>query len=109
MELIRRTGLGLEEAELEVGEEAVNLMTIHQAKGLEFDAVLVPSMVEGRLPQTQRGEGLEVPAQLLEPLVRAREDHVAEERRLCYVAMTRARRRLVVSRAARAEGGRRVR
>jgi ATP-dependent DNA helicase UvrD/PcrA len=109
LELVLLSGLGLEEAELEGGEDAVNLMTVHQAKGLEFDAVLVPSMVEGRLPQTQRGEGLEVPAQLLEPSVRAREDHVAEERRLCYVAMTRARRRLVLSWAERYEGGRRWR
>src|SRR5207248_1579136 len=80
-------------------EDAVQLMTIHQAKGLEFDLVFVPALVEGRLPQPRRRDGLgplaalELPAHLLEPAVRAREDQLAEERRLCYVAMTRARRR----------------
>ncbi|MBJ7599303.1 MAG: hypothetical protein DLM67_25470 [Candidatus Nephthysia bennettiae] len=109
LELVLLSGLGLEEAEVEGAEEAVNLMTIHQAKGLEFEAVFVPSLVEGRLPQWQRREGLDVPPQLLEPAVRAKEDHVAEERRLCYVAMTRARRRLVLSWSELYEGERRWR
>jgi DNA helicase-2/ATP-dependent DNA helicase PcrA len=46
---------------------------------------------------------------VLEPLVRGREDIVAEERRLLYVAMTRARRRLYLTRASHYEGGRRWR
>jgi DNA helicase II / ATP-dependent DNA helicase PcrA len=109
LELVLLSGQGLEEAEVEGAEDAVHLMTIHQAKGLEFEAVFVPSMVEGRLPQSQRREGLEVPPQLVEPAVRAKEDHVAEERRLCYVAMTRARSRLVLSWAEMYDGGRRWR
>ena len=87
----------------------VEVMTIHQAKGLEFDTVFVPALVEGRLPLYRRGEGFDLPAAVLEPGVRGREDQVAEERRLFYVAMTRARRRLVVSWAERYEGGRRWR
>ncbi|MDQ6790463.1 MAG: ATP-dependent helicase [Candidatus Dormibacteraeota bacterium] len=109
LELVLLSGVGVEEAELEEAQDAIQVMTIHQAKGLEFDSVFVPALVEGRLPQASRKEGLEVPAQLLEPAVRAREDHVAEERRLCYVAMTRARRRLVLSYAERYEGARRWR
>ncbi len=84
--------------------DAVNLMTIHQSKGLEFEAVFVPAMVEGRLPQPHRSEGLELPPAVLEPAVRRREDHVAEERRLAYVAMTRARSRVYLSWAERYEG-----
>jgi DNA helicase-2/ATP-dependent DNA helicase PcrA len=91
------------------GAGAVHVMTIHQAKGLEFDAVFVPALVEGRLPQPHRGEGFELPPALLEAGVRRREDHVAEERRLLYVAMTRARSRLYLSWAHRYEGGRRWR
>lgn len=87
-------------------EDAVQVMTIHQAKGLEFDTVFVPAMVEGRLPQPHRGEGLDLPPAVLEASIRGREDHVAEERRLAYVAMTRARRRLFLSWAERYEGTR---
>ncbi len=100
-----------EDAAPTAGDEAdgVHVMTIHQSKGLEFDAVFVPSVVEGRLPQSGRSPRFELPPAVLEPLVRGREDVVAEERRLLYVAMTRARARLYLSVAARYEGGRRWR
>lgn len=66
------------------GEDAVQLMTVHAAKGLEFDTVFLTGMEEGRFPSemslAERG-GLE------------------EERRLMYVAITRARKRLYISMA----------
>jgi len=112
LDLVLRSGIDEDVADVEDAEDAVQLMTIHQAKGLQFDVVFVPALVEGRLPQPRRRNeltaiaSLELPAHLLEPAVRAREDQLAEERRLCYVAMTRARRRLVLSWAERYEGGR---
>jgi DNA helicase-2/ATP-dependent DNA helicase PcrA len=90
-------------------KDAIQVMTIHQSKGLEFEAVFVTSLVEGRLPQPSRSPRFELPAAVLEPLVRGREDVIAEERRLLYVAMTRARRLLYLTRAAHYEGGRRWR
>jgi DNA helicase-2/ATP-dependent DNA helicase PcrA len=89
--------------------DAIQVMTIHQSKGLEFDAVFVPALVEGRLPQSGRSPRFELPPGVLEPLVRGREDVIGEERRLLYVAMTRARHRLFLSRASHYEGGRRWR
>ena len=112
LDLVLRSGLDEDVAGVEGLEDAVQLLTIHQAKGLEFEVVFVPALAEGRVPQPRRRDGLaavaalELPAQLLEPAVRGREDQVAEERRLCYVAMTRARRRLVLSWADRYEGTR---
>ena len=108
LELVERSGLepDLREGEMEGTPQAVSLMTIHQAKGLEFDAVFVPCLVEGRLPQPARRERFAIPAGLVEPSVRGREDHLAEERRLCYVAMTRARSRLYLSWADHYEGDR---
>jgi len=96
-------------AEVEGLGNAIQVMTIHQAKGLEFEAVFVPGLVEGRLPQSGRSPRFELPPVVLEPLVRGREDVVAEERRLLYVAMTRAMRYLYLTRASHYEGGRRWR
>jgi DNA helicase II / ATP-dependent DNA helicase PcrA len=59
----------------------VHLLTLHGAKGLEFDAVFLPRVEERELPIKQA----------------KREDEVAEERRLFYVGMTRARRHLAVT------------
>ena len=83
----------------------VQVMTIHQAKGLEFDAVFVVGMTRANFPGKDRGE-IDIPDQLLpEVLPRARDAHVAEARRLAYVAMTRARRHLVLCTLASAASG----
>ncbi len=66
------------------GEEALQMMTVHSAKGLEFDVVFITGLEEGLFPHEQsvtEPEGLE------------------EERRLAYVAITRARHRLYLSHA----------
>jgi DNA helicase-2/ATP-dependent DNA helicase PcrA len=60
----------------------VHLLTLHRAKGLEFEAVFIPRVEEKELPCKQ---SLRVPAAL------------AEERRLLYVGMTRAKRHLAVT------------
>ncbi len=109
LDLVLLSGEDEEPAPVDAADDAIHVMTIHQAKGLEFDAVFVPGLVEGRLPQSGRSPRFELPASVLEPLVRGREDVVAEERRLLYVAMTRARRRLFLTRASHYEGGRRWR
>ena len=64
--------------------DAITLITLHQAKGLEFDAVFMLGMEEGLLPHSR---SMEDPAQL------------EEERRLCYVGMTRARKHLYMLRS----------
>jgi DNA helicase-2/ATP-dependent DNA helicase PcrA len=109
LDLVLLSGEDEEPAPVETADDAIHVMTIHQAKGLEFEAVFVPGLVEGRLPQSGRSPRFELPALVLEPLVRGREDVIAEERRLLYVAMTRAKRRLFLTRASHYEGGRRWR
>jgi DNA helicase II / ATP-dependent DNA helicase PcrA len=106
LDLVLLSGEDEEQAPQELDRDGIQVMTIHQAKGLEFDAVFVPALVEGRLPQSGRSPRFELPQPVLEPLVRGREDVIAEERRLLYVAMTRAKRRLYLTRASHYEGGR---
>lgn len=89
------------DAELtEEGAEAVSLLTAHSAKGLEFDTVFVPRVRPGHgYPKTSGGDNEELPPGLLDRTGDDRsvkERQVAEERRIFYVACTRAERRLVV-------------
>jgi DNA helicase-2/ATP-dependent DNA helicase PcrA len=76
----------------------VNVMTVHQAKGLEFEAVIIPSLVEGKFPTSDRPDPLQIPSQLrTEPEYKEGDDHLSDERRLFYVAMTRAENQIILS------------
>jgi len=66
----------------QAGQDAVQLMTVHSAKGLEFDAVFITGLEEGLFPHENSEEA---------------DGGVEEERRLMYVAITRARKRLYMS------------
>jgi DNA helicase-2/ATP-dependent DNA helicase PcrA len=94
-------------AEAELEEDAVHLLTAHNAKGLEFPVVYLVHLVQGRFPRQPQGHALPFPLELAPGAGNDRDDHYREERRLFYVAMTRARDRVVLCHAA-DYGGRRV-
>ena len=66
----------------QAGQDAVQLMTVHASKGLEFDAVFIGGLEEGLFPHDNSSSD---------------RDGLEEERRLMYVAITRARKRLYLS------------
>ena len=82
--------------ELSEDVEGVRLMTLYQAKGLEFPVVIVPHLLEGEWPTREGGDGL-LPRELLREAIPEGDIHTDEERRLLYVAMTRAQERLVLT------------
>lgn len=78
------TALESGEGQADPGDDCVQLMTLHSAKGLEFPTVFIAGMEEGLFPSERS---------VYEP------DRLAEERRLCYVGMTRAEKQLVLTAA----------
>lgn len=83
----------------ETGPDMVKIMTIHAAKGLEFPYVFVTSMVEKKFPGAKRGGEIDLPAQLTKEIIYEGDEHIEEERRLAYVAITRAKTGLFFSSA----------
>ncbi len=82
--LLERTALVSQVDELEDAEDSITLITLHQAKGLEFPVVFMVGLEEGLLPHSRSLDS---------------EEQTEEERRLCYVGMTRAEKRLYLLRA----------
>jgi DNA helicase II / ATP-dependent DNA helicase PcrA len=97
---VAESGLREEEAAAPPGSPAVQVMTMHAAKGLEFDHVFVLGLSAARMPGPWRKRADSVPDALLKeklPDEGGREAHEAEMRRLLHVAMTRARKGLVLA------------
>ena len=76
------------------GPDMIKVMTIHGAKGLEFKYVFLANMVDRRFPTDQRKDPIELPDALIKDIKPSGDVHLQEERRLCYVAMTRAKKEL---------------
>ncbi len=77
--------------------EAVHVLTYHKAKGLEFPIVHMVGLVDDRFPTRSRGDLLPLPTSLVREPTPEGDHHLAEERRLFYVGMTRSREALHLS------------
>ena len=88
--------------------DAVHVLTIHQAKGLEFSIVFLVGLISGRFPSTRRRDPIPLPDELVKDLGGSDDFHQQEERRLFYVGLTRAKEDVYLT-SAQDYGGRRPR
>ena len=79
--------------------DAVNLLTVHKAKGLEWPVVFMAALVAEKFPVRARREALPLPDDLIKEAPPGGDQHLPEERRLFYVGMTRAKQELFFSSA----------
>ena len=101
--------LKIMDMELEAGEsgslkldfadsDCVRIMTVHGAKGLEFKYVFIVNLVDKKFPTINRSEKISIPLELVKEQALSEGDfHLEEERRLFYVAITRAKERLFLT------------
>jgi DNA helicase-2/ATP-dependent DNA helicase PcrA len=94
--------------EADLDQDAVNILTIHKAKGLEFRVVFLVSLVQGKFPLPKRSVQIGLPDCLIKEVLPSGDFHTQEERRLFYVGMTRSKEELYLT-SADDYGGKRLR
>ncbi|MDP2766720.1 MAG: 3'-5' exonuclease, partial [Candidatus Methanoperedens sp.] len=94
--------------EADLDQDAVNILTIHKAKGLEFRVVFLVSLVQGKFPLPKRSQQIGLPDCLIKEVLPTGDFHTQEERRLFYVGMTRSKEELYLT-SADDYGGKRLR
>jgi DNA helicase-2/ATP-dependent DNA helicase PcrA len=100
LDMLREAGDDPAVAEADPDDDAVHVLTVHKAKGLEFPVVFLVAAVEQKFPLRRRGEPIPLPEALVHEALGGGDAHMQEERRLFYVAMTRAKDELVLASAA---------
>lgn len=100
LELIIASGESPAQASLGQDYDAVRIQTVHSAKGLEFPVVFILGATADKYPVRDRSNTLEIPEYFSDVKgIDERDTHLLEERRLFYVAMTRAKERLFITSA----------
>jgi len=106
LELILEVGDEVAASDIDPDIDAVNILTAHASKGLEWPVVFVVNCVADRFPSRQKRDPLPIPIELVKEHLPEGDFHLQEERRLFYVACTRAKDYLFLT-AAEDYGGRR--
>ena len=97
LDLLQEVGDNPATAEAELEEEAVSVLTVHKAKGLEFPVVFMVCLIADRFPGRGRKEKIPIPDEILKETLPEGEYYFQEERRLFYVGMTRAKKLLYLT------------
>ncbi len=106
LDLLIQAGDNPAVAEAEMDTDAVNVLTVHKAKGLEFPVVIMVSLVKMKFPSNYRKEPIPLPEDLIKDILPSGDFHLQEERRLFYVGTTRAKNELYLT-SAKDYGGKR--
>ena len=91
LELILAVGDETAASDIDTDIDAVNILTVHSSKGLEYPVVFVVNCVADRFPSRQKREAIPIPDGLIKERLPQGDFHLQEERRLFYVAATRAK------------------
>jgi DNA helicase-2/ATP-dependent DNA helicase PcrA len=97
LSILRESGDNPETVSYDKEIDAVNVLTVHKAKGLEFKVVFMVSLVAEKFPVRTRKDPIELPQALIKEAVPEGDVHLQEERRLFYVGMTRAEEELYLT------------
>jgi DNA helicase II / ATP-dependent DNA helicase PcrA len=96
---LQAAGNGGEDGTLDLSGRMVNVLTIHKSKGLEWPVVYIADCAEGSFPLRETARGMRLPDGLGAAFESEANAHMSEERRLMYVAMTRAKDTLILTHA----------
>jgi len=107
LELILEAGDEPKSSDIDPDLDAVNILTAHASKGLEWPVVFIANCVADRFPTREKHDPLPIPLELINERLPEGDFHLQEERRLFYVAATRAKENLYLT-AADDYGGKRV-
>lgn len=107
LETMRQVGDDPAAADFDPELDAVSVLTVHAAKGLEFPVVFMVGLVSDRFPSRDRAEQLPLPEELIKEILPSGDFHIQEERRLFYVGSTRAKDKLYYT-WSRETGGKRL-
>ena len=99
LNILKEAGDDPESSQPDLDQDAVNILTVHKAKGLEFPVVFLVGLVVDKFPLRDRKDQIELPAELIKDILPTGDFHLQEERRLFYVAMTRAKQELYLTSA----------
>ncbi|EKD56156.1 MAG: hypothetical protein ACD_58C00287G0005 [uncultured bacterium] len=107
LELVLSYGEEVVSSDIDPDIDAVNILTVHAAKGLEWPVVFIANCVADRFPSRNKHDPLPIPDELIKEKLPSGDFHLQEERRLFYVAATRTKNHLFLT-SAEDYGGKRV-